>query len=93
MSRVVPLALLLVAAACGERRRVTVQVLVPDLAGVETPIAGIVVAAIPYDRDSVIAAMESRAASGRPHTQTLDSLFQAFHAPFLAFSRAAWKAT
>ena len=79
------------AAACGDRRRVTVQVLVPDLAGAETPIAGVVVAAIPYDRDSVIAAMEARATGERPHTRILDSLFQAFHDPFLAFSRAAWE--
>lgn len=90
MSRVVPLAFLLVVAACGERRQVTVQVLVPDLAGAETPIAGVVVAALPYDRDSVIAAMERRVSAGRPHTRTLDSLFQAFHGPFLNFSRIAW---
>jgi hypothetical protein len=90
MSRVVPLTLLVIAAACRNGRTVTVQVLVPDLAGVATPIAGVVVAAVPYDRDSLIAAMEGRASAGRPHTQTLDSLFQAFHGPFLAFSRAAW---
>jgi len=77
-------------AACANSRTVTVQVLVPDLAGVATPIAGVVVAAIPYDRDSLIAAMEGRVSTGRPHTQTLDSLFQAFHGPFLQFSRAAW---
>lgn len=66
------------------------RVLVPDLAGIATPIGGVVVAAIPYDRDSVIAAMEARAPAPRPHTRTLDSLFHAFHGPFLAFSRAAW---
>ena len=80
----------MIAAACTRNRAVTVQVLVPDLAGVATPIAGVVVAAIPYDRDSLIAAMEGRVSTGRPHTQSLDSLFQAFHGPFLAFSRAAW---
>jgi hypothetical protein len=90
MSRVVPLALLVLAAACGKRREITVQVLVPDLGGVATPIAGVVVAAIPYDRDSVIAAMEARVTTPRPHARTLDSLFHAFHGPFLAFSRAAW---
>ncbi len=90
MLRVVPLVLLVIAAACSRSRTVTVQVLVPDLAGAATPIAGVVVAAIPYDRDSLIAAMEGRVSAKRPHTQTLDSLFQAFHGPFLAFSRAAW---
>ena len=89
MSRVAALALLVVA-ACNSTRQVAVQVLVPDLAGLETPIPGAVVAALPYDRDSLIETMERRAASGRPDTHALDSLFQAFHGPFLDMSRAAW---
>jgi hypothetical protein len=89
MSRVAALALL-VLVACNNSRRITVQILVPDLAGVETPIPGAVVAALPYDRDSLIETMERRVSSGRPHTQALDSLFQAFHGPFLDMSRAAW---
>lgn len=89
MSRVAALALL-VLAACNSTRQVAVQVLVPDLAGRETPLPGAVVAALPYDRDSLIETMERRAPSGRPHTQALDSLFQAFHGPFLDMSRAAW---
>lgn len=67
-----------------------VQILVPDLDGALTPIPGLVITALPYDRDSVIAALEQRAPTGRPHTQDLDSLFQAFRGPFAAFSRAAW---
>lgn len=63
----------------------------PDLAGADTPIPGLLVAALPYDRDSLIQTMERRAPTGRPNTQTLDRLFQAFHGPFLAFSRAAWQ--
>ena len=90
MLRIASLLLLVVALACGDRRQVSVQVLVPDLLGRDTPIAGVVVVALPYDRDSLIAAMESRAPAGRPHTETLDTLFQAFHGPFLAFNRAAW---
>jgi hypothetical protein len=90
MSRIAPWVMLLLAIACGDRRQVTVRVMVPDLADSDTPIAGVVVAAIPYDRDSLIAAMEGRAATVRPHTRELDSLFRAFHGPFLAFSRAAW---
>lgn len=68
------------------------QVKVPDLQGVPTPLPGLVVTALPYDRDSVIAALEQRASAGRPHTRALDSLFQAFRAPFVAFTRAAWQA-
>lgn len=89
MSRVAALALL-VLVACNSTRQVKVQVLVPDLAGLETPIPGAVVSALPYDRDSLIETMERRAPSGRLHTQALDSLFQAFHGPFLDMSRAAW---
>lgn len=64
--------------------------LVPDLNGVETPLPGIEVAALPYDRDSILQVLERRAPTGRPHTRELDSLFQAFRGPFLAFARAAW---
>jgi hypothetical protein len=82
---------LLMLLACGGPRKIAVQVLVPDLGGVATPLPGVEVAALPYDRDSVLAALESRAGTKRPHTFALDSLFQAFRAPFLEFSRVAWR--
>ncbi len=63
----------------------------PDLQGVETPLPGVVVAALPYDRDSLLAALEHRVPTGRPNTRALDSLFHAFREPFLAFARAAWQ--
>jgi hypothetical protein len=90
MLRVAPL-VLLVLIACGGPRQITARVLVPDLDGVETPLPGIVIVALPYDRDSILAVLEERAATKRPHTQTLDSLFQAFRGPFLTFARAAWQ--
>jgi hypothetical protein len=90
MTRGTALALLVVA-ACGGPRQIAVQVLVPDLNGVETPLPGVEVAALPYDRDSVLRALEGRASTGRPHTRELDSLFQAFRQPFLAFARGAWQ--
>ena len=89
MSRVAALGLL-VLAACNNSRPVAIQILVPDLSGLDTPIPGAVVAALPYDRDSLIKTMEIRAGTPRPHTMALDSLFQAFHGPFLDMSRAAW---
>lgn len=76
--------------ACDSRRSIAVQIQVPDLAGVDTPIPGVLLAALPYDRDSILAAMEQRAASPRPSTQELDRLFLAFQQPFLDFSRSAW---
>lgn len=84
--------MLLALAACGGGpRQVAVRILVPDLEGSESPIRGIVVLALPYDRDSVLAALERRAGTPRPHTAELDSLFRAFRGPFLAFSRTAWR--
>jgi hypothetical protein len=83
------LVLLCIAAAC-RPREIAVQVLVPDLSGQPAPVPGVEVAALPYDRDSLLALLESRAPTGRPHTRELDSLFQAFRGPFLAFARAAW---
>jgi hypothetical protein len=91
MARVTTLAFFLFLAACGSPRRVTVQLVVPDLSGVETPLPGAEITALPFDRDSLLAVLESRAATGRPHTRALDSLFQAFQTPFLAFARAAWQ--
>lgn len=82
---------LLFLTACGGTGTVTVRVVVPDLAGRETPLPGIVVTALPYDRDSILALLERRAAGPRPHTQALDSLFQAFRGPFLTFARVAWQ--
>ncbi len=68
------------------------QVLVPDLTGRETPLPGTVITAIPFNRDSIREALESRAALPRPHTRALDSLFQAFRAPFFGFATVAWQA-
>ncbi|MGQ0702085.1 MAG: hypothetical protein ACT4PM_03005 [Gemmatimonadales bacterium] len=84
--------LLLALATCGGNRTIAVQILVPDLNGVETPLPGAVITALPYDRDSVLAAMERRASTPRPHTSALDSLFHAFRGPFTTFALLAWKA-
>src|SRR5437867_3979975 len=51
--------------------------------------AGLVFRLLPYDRDSVIRAMEARASEPRPHTRELDSLFQRFRGPFGGLLRAA----
>ncbi len=82
---------LLLTASCSGTQTVVVQVQVPDWAGRETPLPGIVVTALPFDRDSILSLLEQRTGEPRPHTQALDSLFQAFRAPFLAFARVAWQ--
>ncbi|HEU4829678.1 MAG TPA: hypothetical protein VFT04_10815 [Gemmatimonadales bacterium] len=61
---------------------------VPDLEGTESPASGVPVVAVPYDRDSVIAALEATQSSPRPHTSTLDSLFAQFRGPFIDHFRA-----
>ena len=43
--------------------------------------------ALPYDRDSVLAALEAKG-TARPHTRELDSLFTLWRTPFLRFARA-----
>jgi len=79
--------LLVLLAACGGRE-VVVRVSIPGLDGASTPLPNLVVAFLPYDRDSVIAMLESRA-EPRPHTAELDSLFAAFRTPFGALIAAS----
>ena len=51
-------------AACGGPREVTVKVTLPDMDGVETPASGVSVVALPYNRDSLLATLER--AQGTP---------------------------
>lgn len=44
--------------------------------------------ALPYDRDSVLHALERRGRTPRPPTAPLESLFAAFRGPFSAYSAA-----
>lgn len=94
MSRSRPLLVLAVAlvaaaaVACEGPRDVAVRVSIPGSDTTETPISGIGLVALPYDRDSVLAALEASAGTSRPATAELDSLFQAFRGPFHAYSAA-----
>lgn len=54
---------------------------------------GVGVVALPYDRDSVLRALESRARSPRPPAAPLESLFSAFRGPFTAYSAATFRLT
>ena len=76
------------AAACGPRQA-TVRVTIPDLEGVETPVPGLQVIFLPYDRDSIVRGLEAKATSPRPKVRELDSLFREFRAPYLEFMRVA----
>ncbi len=72
--------------ACGDAREVTIVASIPGADTVEAPVAGLAIALLPYDRDSVIASFEARAATPRPHTGALDTLFQRFREPFVAYT-------
>jgi hypothetical protein len=75
-------------AACKSTATVTVQVAIPGVDGAEAPASDVALVALPYDRDSLIAALEGRAPP-RPSTAPLDSAFAAFRAPFKAYADAA----
>ena len=69
-----------------------VRVSIPGPDTVETPISGVGVVALPYDRDSVLASIEARASSPRPYTAEMDTLFARFRGPFIAYSTTAYAA-
>ena len=83
--------LLAALAACGPRE-VRITVAIPGLDSVDTPVAGVPVIALPYDRDSIIKALEAQAGTPRPQTQALDTLFRRFQAPFLAYALTSQRA-
>ena len=85
MTRCCILALLLTA-ACEQTRDVTVVATIPGVDSVAGPATGFAFVVLPYDRDSLVAAFESRAASPRPATDALDTLFAQYRAPFAAYT-------
>jgi hypothetical protein len=82
------LLLVLALAGCDASRRVTVEVSIPDLDGAPTPASGVTITALPFDRESLATALEHQHGVPRPHTAELDSLYDIFRDPFLAYFRA-----
>ena len=62
------------------------RVSIPGPDSAETPVTGVGVIALPYDRDSVLRELEGRARTPRPDQAPLDTLFAAFREPFTAYS-------
>jgi hypothetical protein len=77
---------------CEGARDVAVRVSIPGPDEVETPVSGVGVIALPYDRDSVLASLETRAGSPRPHTAAMDTLFARFRGPFVAYTTTTYAA-
>ena len=73
---------------CERPRDVAVRVSIPGPDSVETPVTGVGLVALPYNRDSVLAALEKEARAPRPDTAALDSLFRAFRIPFESYTAA-----
>jgi hypothetical protein len=80
------ISLLLLTAACETNRDVTVVAVIPGLDPGGTAATGFAFIVLPYDRDSLVTAFESRAATPRPATAALDSLFAQYRAPFAAYT-------
>ena len=66
-----------------------VRALIPGADGQVEPAPGVALVALPYDRDSIIAALTAKAASPRPDVASLDTLFARFQRPFAAYAEAA----
>lgn len=72
--------------ACEHQRHVAVRVSIPGPDSAETPVTGIGLVALPYDRDSVLAALARNARTPRPDTVELERLFREFRGPFTAYT-------
>src|SRR6185437_142288 len=78
-------------AACEKPRAVAVRVAIPGPDTAETTVTGVGLVALPYDRDSVLRQLESRARTPRPATAPLESLFVRFRGPFTNYSAATFR--
>ena len=78
----------LVVVACGPTE-VHVRVAIPGADSALSPVPELPFVALPYDRDSVIAALEAQAPTPAPNTAALDSLFRAYRGPFSAYARTS----
>jgi hypothetical protein len=77
-------------AACGGRE-VKIEVAIPGPDSVDAPVAHLGLVALPYDRDSLLSALEARHPRPVALTRPMDSLFQIFRAPFVVYAAAAFR--
>ncbi len=86
-----PLCIALLALAACTRREVQIDVAIPGPDSVEAPVAHLGVVALPYDRDSILAAIEAVHPRPVPLTRALDTLYQAYRQPFVLYAAAAYR--
>jgi hypothetical protein len=77
--------------ACERPRDIAVRVSIPGPDSLETPVTGVGLVALPYDRDSVLKSLGASARTPRPHVGALDTLFREFREPFTAYSAATFR--
>ncbi len=64
---------------------------IPGPDSVDAPVAHLAFVALPYDRDSILAMLEARHPRPAAITRALDTLFQAYRGPFMAYASAAYR--
>jgi hypothetical protein len=82
---------LLALAAC-DGREIRIEAAIPGPDSVDAPLAHLGFVALPYDRDSVLQALEARNPRPAAITRQLDSLFQEFRGPFVLYAADAYRA-
>ncbi len=83
---------MLAVVACNGGRDVAVRVSVIGADSAESPVPGATLAALPFDRDSLLHALELRAGTTRPHAAELDTIYARFRQPFIVLSEASQQA-
>jgi hypothetical protein len=77
--------------ACERSHDMAVRVSIPGPDSLETPVTGVGIVALPYDRDSVLSRLRSGAKTPHPDTTALDSLYAGFRGPFTDYSSATFR--
>jgi hypothetical protein len=77
--------------ACEHSHDMAVRVSIPGPDSMETPVTGVGLVALPYDRDSVLSRLREQARIPHPDTTTLDSLYAEFRGPFTGYSSATFR--
>lgn len=77
--------------ACNDGREVQIEVAIPGPDSVDAPVAHLQLVALPYDRDSVLAAFAEKSPRPERESRQLDTLFAAFRVPFSTYAAAAYK--
>ena len=86
------IAVTLTLAACSSGgREVQVEVAIPGPDSVDAPVAHLQFVALPYDRDSIIKALQGTRSRPEPLTRRLDSLYTRFRKPFGLYALRAYQ--